>query len=92
MGGKKKNTGKAANKPIVDEANVVKKDASKEEELQKIMAGINQMDLDNEHFVDVEGFAQSKAILENALDDLSHYLKMFHKGDYQAFPKVKVEE
>ena len=41
MGGKKKNTGKPANKPIVDEANVVKKDASKEEELQKIMAGIN---------------------------------------------------
>ena len=50
------------------------------------------MDLDQENFVDVEGFAQSKAILENALDDLSHYLKMFHKGDYDAFPKVKVEE
>ena len=92
MGGKKKNTGKPANKPIVDEANVVKKDASKEEELQKIMAGINQMDLDQENFLDVEGFAQSKAILENALEDLNHYLKMFHKGDYQAFPKVKIEE
>ena len=31
MGGKKKNNNKPANKPIVDEANVVKKDSSKEE-------------------------------------------------------------
>ena len=50
------------------------------------------MDLDKEDFVDTEGFAQSKAIIENAMEDLSHYLKMFHKGDYKQFPKVKVEE
>ena len=92
MGGKKKNNNKPANKPIVDEANVVKKDSSKEEQLNKIMTGINQMDLDKEDFVDTEGFAQSKAIIENAMEDLSHYLKMFHKGDYKQFPKVKVEE
>ena len=48
MGGKKKQS-KGANKPIVDEANVVKKtDPSKEEELNRIMAGINEMDLDKE--------------------------------------------
>ena len=92
MGGKKKNKQTAANKPIVDESNVVKKDSSKEEELNKIMTGINEMDLDKEDFVDTEGFAQSKAILENAMEDLNHYLKMFQKGDYNAFPKVKVDE
>ena len=63
MGGKKKNNNKGAPKPIVDEANVVKKDTSKEEELNKIMTGINQMDLDKEDFVDTQSFAQSKAIL-----------------------------
>ena len=54
------------------------------------MAGINEMDLDNENFIDVAAFDQSKAILENAMEDLSHYLKMFNKADYKAFPKVKV--
>ena len=48
------------------------------------------MDLDKEDFVDVEAFNQSKAILENAMEDINHYLKMFHKGDYKAFPKVKI--
>ena len=48
MGKGKKGGNKPANKPIVDEANVVKKaDPSKEEELNRIMEGINQMDLDN---------------------------------------------
>lgn len=43
------NTNKAAHeKPIVTEANVIKKaDTSKEEEMNRIMAGINTMDLDN---------------------------------------------
>ena len=26
------------------------------------------------------------------MEDLNHYLKMFNKGDYKSFPKVKVEE
>ncbi len=30
--------------------------------------------------------------MQNAMEDLSHYLKLFNKGDYKAFPKVKVEE
>ena len=50
------------------------------------------MDLEKENFLDLEGFAQSKAILENAIEDLSHYLKLFNKGDYKAFPKVKSDE
>lgn len=92
MGGKKKGASKAE-KPIVNEANVVKKvDSAKEEELNRIMSGINEMDLDKEDFIDVVAFDQSKAILENALEDLSHYLKLFNSGDYKAFPKVKVEE
>jgi hypothetical protein len=63
MGGKKKG-GNKADKPIVDEANVVKKvDSSKEEELNRIMSGINEMDLENENFIDVVAFDQSKAIL-----------------------------
>jgi hypothetical protein len=60
--------------------------------MNRIMAGINSLDLDNENFIDVVAFDQSKAILNNAMDDLNHYLKMFQKGDYKAFPKVKVEE
>lgn len=48
MGGKAKKGGNKAEKPIVNEANVVKKvDSSKEEELNRIMSGINEMDLDN---------------------------------------------
>lgn len=50
------------------------------------------MNLDNEDFIDVNGFNQSKAILENAMEDLNHYLKLFNKGDFKAFPKVKVDE
>ena len=89
----KKGGNKTTGKTIVDESNVVKKpDPSKEEELSRIMAGINEMNLDNEDFIDVNGFNQSKAILENAMEDLNHYLKIFNKGDYKAFPKVKVEE
>jgi len=92
MGGKGKKANKGE-KQIVDESNVVKKvDTTKEEEMNRIMAGINNMDLDNENFIDVAAFDQSKAILNNAMDDLSSYLKIFHKGDYKAFPKVKVEE
>jgi len=94
MGGKgKKGGNKPAEKQIVDESNVVKKvDSSKEEEMNRIMAGINSLDLDNENFIDVVAFDQSKSILNNAMDDLNHYLKLFQKGDYKAFPKVKVEE
>ena len=40
MGGKKKGN-KGANKQIVDESNIVVKDSSKEEELNRIMSGIN---------------------------------------------------
>lgn len=48
MGKGKKGNNKGLGKSIVDEANVVKKaDPSKEEELNRIMAGINDMDLDN---------------------------------------------
>jgi hypothetical protein len=93
MAGKGKKGNKGANKPIVDEANVVKRvDPSKEEELNRIMAGINEMDLDSDAGIDLAGFAQSKAILENAMEDLTHYLKLFNKGDYAAFPKVKADE
>ena len=42
--------------------------------------------------MDVQGFNQSKAILENAMEDINHYLKLFHKGEYKAFPQVKIEE
>jgi hypothetical protein len=52
MGGKKKGA-KGGNKQIVNESNVVIKDSNKEEELNRIMAGINEMDLDKEDFVDV---------------------------------------
>ena len=55
------------------------------------MAGLNELDLDNENFIDVGAFDQSKAILDNAMEDLSHYLKLFNKGDYRAFPKTKLE-
>ena len=54
------------------------------------MANINEMDLDNENFIDVNAFDQSKAILDNAIEDLNHYLKLFNKGDYKAFPIVKI--
>lgn len=48
MAGKGKKAPSKAQKPIVDEANVVKKvDNAKEDEMNRIMAGINSMDLDN---------------------------------------------
>jgi hypothetical protein len=94
MGGKgKKAVNKPADKHIVDESNVVKKvDQNKEEEMNRLMAGINNIDLDNENFIDTVAFDQSKAILNNAIDDLNHYIKLFQKGDYKAFPVVKLEE
>lgn len=47
MAGKGKK-GNKNEKPIVDESSVVKKgDSTKEEEMNRIMAGINNMDLDN---------------------------------------------
>lgn len=55
------------------------------------MAGITNMDLDNENFIDTVAFDQSKSILDNALEDLAHYLKLFNKGDFKAFPRVKVD-
>ena len=45
--------------------------------MNRIMAGINSLNLDNENFIDVVAFDQSKAILNNAMDDLNHYLKIF---------------
>ena len=59
--------------------------------MNRIMAGINSFDLDNENFIDTVAFDQSKAILDNAMDELAHYLKIFNKGDYKAFPRVKVD-
>jgi hypothetical protein len=90
MAGKGKK-GAKTEKPIVDEANVVKKTDAKEEEMNRIMAGINSFDLDNENFIDTVAFDQSKAILDNAMDELAHYLKIFNKADYKAFPRVKVD-
>jgi hypothetical protein len=90
MAGKGKK-GAKAEKPIVDEANVVKKTDNKEEEMNRIMAGINNMDLDNENFIDTVAFDQSKAILDNSMEELAHYLKIFSKADYRAFPTVKVD-
>lgn len=82
MGGKKKGkTG--AEKPIVNATSNQgqgKEKGNKEEEMQKIMAAINNMDLDKKEFIDIASFDQSKSILENALDDLQHYLQMFEKG------------
>lgn len=47
MAGKGKK-GNKNEKQIVDESSVVKKvDSTKEEEMNRIMAGINNMDLDN---------------------------------------------
>lgn len=91
MAGKGKKGAAKAEKPIVNEAEAVKKAESKEEEMNRIMAGINSMDLDNENFIDTVAFDQSKAILDNAIDELAHYLKIFNKGDYQAFPRVKID-
>ena len=91
MAGKGKKGGNNE-KQIVDESSVVKKvDSTKEEEMNRIMAGINNMDLDNENFIDTVAFDQSKSILDNALEELAHYLKIFNKGDYKAFPAVKVD-
>lgn len=52
------------------------------------MNELNAMNLDNPDFIDVNAFDQSKAILENALDDLQTYLKLFEKGEYGKFPKI----
>ena len=52
------------------------------------MNELNAMNLDNPDFIDVNAFDQSKAILENALDDLQTYLKLFEKGEYAKFPKI----
>lgn len=60
--------------------------------MQKIMTAINEMDLDKKEFIDIGAFDSSKAILDNALDDLQLYLKMFEKGEYDKFPKAKVVE
>ena len=65
--------------------------ASKNEEMTKIMNALQNMDLDNEDFIDIKSFDQSKAILENAIEDLQHYLKLFEKGEYEKFPRVKTE-
>lgn len=78
-------------KPIVDESNVIKKADNKEEEMNRIMSALTNMDLDNENFIDTVAFDQSKAILDNAMDELSHYLSLFNKGDYKSFPRVKVD-
>lgn len=59
--------------------------------MTKIMNALQNMDLDNEDFIDVKSFDQSKAILENAIEDLQHYLKLFEKGEYEKFPRVKTE-
>jgi hypothetical protein len=69
----------------------VKKNDNKEEEMNRIMAGINNMDLDDENFIDTASFDQSRAILDNAMEELTHYLKIFNKGDFRAFPRVKVD-
>jgi hypothetical protein len=59
--------------------------------MNKIMAALTNMDLDNENFIDTVAFDQSKAILDNAMDELSHYLTLFNKGDFKSFPRVKVD-
>lgn len=59
--------------------------------MTKIMNALQNMDLDNEDFIDIKSFDQSKAILENAIEDLQHYLKLFEKGEYEKFPRVKTE-
>ena len=56
------------------------------------MQGIQNLDLDNENFIDTVAFDQCKMILENSMDELSHYLKMFNKGEYTKFPKSKAAE
>ena len=56
------------------------------------MTAINDMDLDKKQFIDVGAFDSSKAILDNALDDLQLYLKMFERGEYEKFPRAKVAE
>ena len=56
--------------------------------MNNIMNELNAMNLDNPDFIDVNAFDQSKAILENALDDLQTYLKLFEKGEYGKFPKI----
>ena len=56
--------------------------------MNNIMNELNAMNLDNPDFIDVNAFDQSKAILENALDDLQTYLKLFEKGEYAKFPKI----
>jgi hypothetical protein len=90
MAGKGKK-GAKNEKPIVVETNIVKKNDNKEEEMNRIMAGINNMDLDDENFIDTASFDQSRAILDNAMEELTHYLKIFNKGDFRAFPRVKVD-
>ena len=95
MGGKKKAKGNAE-KPIINvPANSsIKNERSKEkeEEMQKIMNAISSMDLDKKEFIDTASFDQSKNILENALDDLHHYIALFEKGEYEKFPKYKPAE
>lgn len=59
--------------------------------MNRIMAALTNMDLDNENFIDTVAFDQSKAILDNAMDELSHYLTLFNKGDFKSFPRVKVD-
>jgi hypothetical protein len=59
--------------------------------MTKIMNAVQNMDLNNEDFIDEKSFDQSKAILKNAMEDLEHYLKMFERGEFEKFPKVKVE-
>jgi hypothetical protein len=29
--------------------------------------------------------------LDNAMEELTHYLKIFNKADFRAFPRVKVD-
>lgn len=85
------NNNKEPEKPVAQSTNAKKVDPQKEEQMSRIMTGINNMELDNENFIDTVAFDQSKAILDNAIEDLNHYLKLFHKGDYKSFPRVKVD-
>lgn len=89
MGKGKKNSA-PAEKPIIatNAANLTKKaDTSKDEEMQRVMAGINAMNLDDENFIDTVAFDQSKSILSNSIDELSHYVNLVLKGDFESFPK-----
>ena len=57
------------------------------------MSALQNMDLDNEDFIDVKSFDQSKKILENAIEALEGDLKIFENGDYEKLqPQQKAEK